>query len=472
MRGRRKGLVLLLTVLLTLASSGRVFGQSQDAAGVGAFPELAAAGEAIRRFVSNNVIVAGRGDSRRTWNPVSDEARIFAYEENSHFICALAVVSGDSDQEGPALLRRILLLKPSTILVDDAVDRTSFDGALRWRVGCRAAATIDDGGRLRFAGAEGQVILETLWPKGQTFQQVPSDHATQTIYQLQAPATDARMARWINIVHTQPADNEAALPTAALKRNNGCLELTVTTSDRVFRLTLPSPGAGAGLVAVESTDGQTLVPQRPLPSGILPHGPEGLQLIERWDRAYRDGRTPPWDSGIVAADLRKAVENGDIQPCRTAVLGCGSGTNSIYLAEKGFDVTAIDVAPTALSIARRKADEADVEVNWMLADVLKLPELEPFDFIFDRGCYHNVRYVDATGFVNSLAGLSHEGTRCLILSLNRDSPPGVRESTMREDLGPRYEFEWLRESEIHTGAEGVRRSASWSLMLRWKGEEE
>ncbi len=471
MRGRQKGSVLLLAVLLILVSSGGVFGQSQDASGVGAFPELAAAGEPIGRFVSSNTILAGSGDSRRTWSPVSDEACIVAYEENSHFICALAVVSGDDDSEGPTLLRRLLLLKPSTIVLDDAVDRTSFDGALRWRVGCRAAATIDDGGRLRFADAEGQATLKTLWPKGQTLQQVPTDRANQTVYQLQAPRTDARMARWINIVHTRAADNEAASPTTALKPNNGCLELTVTTPDRVFRLTLPTPGDGAGLITVESVDGKTLVPQRPLPSGVLPHGPEGLKLIERWDRAYRDGRAPAWDSGIVAADLKKAVENGQVKPCRTAVLGCGSGTNSIYLAKKGFDVTAIDIAPTALSIARRKAAEADVEVNWVLADVLKLPELEPFDFIFDRGCYHNVRYVDATGFVNSLAGLSHEGTRCLILSLNRDSAPGVREATMREDLGPLYDFEWLRESEIQTGAEGVRRSPSWSLMLRWKGEE-
>ena len=42
-----------------------------------------------------------------------------------------------------------------------------------------------------------------------------------------------------------------------------------------------------------------------------------------------------------AVELKKAVENGTIKPGRAVVLGCGAGTNSIYLAAKGFDVTAI-----------------------------------------------------------------------------------------------------------------------------------
>jgi SAM-dependent methyltransferase len=253
------------------------------------------------------------------------------------------------------------------------------------------------------------------------------------------------------------------------RQDEGCAELTITHSDRTFRLTLPPPGAAAGQIAIE-TDGKQIVPPRPLPAGVLPHGPQGMQLIERWDRAYRDGRKPGWDTGLVAEDLRKVVEEGVVRPCRTAVLGCGSGTNALYLAEKGFDVTAIDVAPTALSIAQTKAKDAGVDVQWLLADVLALPDLEPFDFIFDRGCYHNVRYADAAGFVESLRQMSHENTRVLILSLNRDSAPGVREHHMREDFSALYEFEWLRESGIVTRGSQTGRP-SWSLMLRRRSQE-
>ena len=196
-----------------------------------------------------------------------------------------------------------------------------------------------------------------------------------------------------------------------------------------------------------------------------------MKLLDRWDRFYRDGKHPPWNSGMAAPDLRQAVEKGDIKPCRVVVLGCGSGMNPIYLAQKGFDVTAIDLAPTALSIAEADAKKVGVKVKWMLADVLALPEMEPFDLIFDRGCYHNVRYVDARGFVDALDRLSRAGTKFFLLSCNRDKAPGVRESTIREDLSGLFEFEWFRKSQIHTGKQGKKKLASWNVMLRRKGDE-
>ena len=108
-------------------------------------------------------------------------------------------------------------------------------------------------------------------------------------------------------------------------------------------------------------------------------------------------------------------------------------------------------------------------MRWMLADVLALPELGPFDLVFDRGCYHNVRYVDAAGFVASLRRLTRPGTRCLILSCNRDGPPGVREQQMRDDFSSLFEFEWLRDSAIE-GRDGSVRRESWSLLMRRKAD--
>ena len=87
----------------------------------------------------------------------------------------------------------------------------------------------------------------------------------------------------------------------------------------------------------------------------------------------------------------------------------GKGAVTVGDTSAGFDVTAIDIAPTALSIAEAKAQKAGVRVRWVLADVLALPELEPFELIFDRGCYHNVRYVDAAAFIDPYfsPGLDH-----------------------------------------------------------------
>ena len=102
----------------------------------------------------------------------------------------------------------------------------------------------------------------------------------------------------------------------------------------------------------------------------------------------------------------------------------------IYLASKGFDVTAIDIAPTALSQAREKADRAGVKVRWLLANVLSLPKLEPFEFIFDRGCYHEVRFDNAPAYVETVRRLSLPGrTRFLLLAGNpNEAPCAVRAS--------------------------------------------
>jgi SAM-dependent methyltransferase len=244
--------------------------------------------------------------------------------------------------------------------------------------------------------------------------------------------------------------------------------LTLPVKGREFAIELARCYIEPGWIAATSNESGEPIQRRALPAGILPHGEQGFQLIERWDRPYRGQQRPGWDTGLVAEDLRRAVEEGKIKPCRVIELGCGSGTNAVYLARLGFEVTAIDVAPTALGIAEAKANEAGVRVRWLLADVLNLPELGTFDLIFDRGCYHNVRYVDAAGFVRAMCRLTQTGSRALIVSLNRDGPPGVREPMMREDFSESFEFVWLDESEIQTGADATVRRASWNLMLQRK----
>jgi len=425
------------------------------------FPSLE---EAFRRLdgpVIGDTVAASIGSKTIAIDPegrpgrISAESPILAFEENAHFLCAVADLSRslppgpntESKPSSPGFVRRIIFLKPSIWVIEDSINPKACGATPRWEVRPRGDGDVEKPG----------LLCEVLWPGGE------SEPSTA------APADSARCLRVFQLA----AIEEGAAPAkAVLENNDGRLDLTITTADRVYRLQLPPPQVGAGRIAFNAADGKTLIPLRPLPAGVLPHGPEGMRLIDRWDRAYRDGRHPPWDSGMPAPDLRDAVEKGAIKPCRVVVLGCGSGVNSIYLAKHGFDVTAIDLAPTALSIGQTGARKAGVEVDWLLADVLALPELKPFDLIFDRGCYHNVRYVDAKGFVASLDRLSRPGTRLFILSCDRDRAPGVREATMRADLSELFDFEWIRHSQILTGKGGRSRHASWSVMLRKKGPPE
>ena len=73
----------------------------------------------------------------------------------------------------------------------------------------------------------------------------------------------------------------------------------------------------------------------------------------------------------------------------------GSGViNTNFLGVIG--VSQIDISATAVAQAKERATAAGVTVRFLQADVTRLPDLgPPFNFFFDRGCYHAVRRVAA-----------------------------------------------------------------------------
>lgn len=108
-----------------------------------------------------------------------------------------------------------------------------------------------------------------------------------------------------------------------------------------------------------------------------------------FDFWYRFGE-PPWIIGEAQPDLVEAVEKGEF--CGPTVLdaGCGTGSNAIYLASKGFQVTGVDVSAKAISIAKQKAREEKVDVKFITLDALKISSLATkFDTIIDFGLFHN-----------------------------------------------------------------------------------
>ncbi len=105
-----------------------------------------------------------------------------------------------------------------------------------------------------------------------------------------------------------------------------------------------------------------------------------------WDQLYQDKFTP-WDVKRPDSHLAEVVKSIPIKPCRALELGCGTGTNAIWLAQQGFEVTAMDLSATALEQAQKK-DGAD-RCTFVLADFFDepLPGTD-FGFVFDLGCLH------------------------------------------------------------------------------------
>jgi SAM-dependent methyltransferase len=87
---------------------------------------------------------------------------------------------------------------------------------------------------------------------------------------------------------------------------------------------------------------------------------------DAWDRRYQ-GPELVWGAGpnrFVADEL------AGLSPGRAIDLGCGEGRNAIWLAERGWRVTAVDFSAAGLSRAARLAAGRRVSVDWVRADLL------------------------------------------------------------------------------------------------------
>jgi methyl halide transferase len=190
-----------------------------------------------------------------------------------------------------------------------------------------------------------------------------------------------------------------------------------------------------------------------------------------WEEYYRSGN-PPWDTGRTSSELIRIVESEHINPCRAIELGCGTGTNAVWLAQHGFEVTAIDLVPLAIERAIDRAAKAGVKIRFLSHDLLALPDLgEPFDFLFDRGCYHAVRRENATGYLDAIDRLLRPGATGLILAGNAKEPqdpgpPVVSEEELRSELGSRFEIVALREFRFDDALGTGFKPLAWSCLLQ------
>lgn len=109
---------------------------------------------------------------------------------------------------------------------------------------------------------------------------------------------------------------------------------------------------------------------------------------ELWDERYRTNFTP-WDIGVVDDHLHELVEGRRLVGGRALEVGCGTGTNARWLAERGFDVVAVDVSPLAIERAGEAAPPSRGSLELLCLDFITEPVRGgPFDLVFDRGCFH------------------------------------------------------------------------------------
>jgi SAM-dependent methyltransferase len=131
------------------------------------------------------------------------------------------------------------------------------------------------------------------------------------------------------------------------------------------------------------------------------------------DLAYSHFRMP-WEGG-PREELVSLVESGRVKPCRAIDLGCGTGSNAIFLAQQGFEVTGVDYAASAIDKAARRAEAAGVAVTFVVEDLTDLRHVTgPFDFLVDYGTLDDMGAKGRDSYVRNVLPLTHAGSRYLL----------------------------------------------------------
>jgi SAM-dependent methyltransferase len=146
----------------------------------------------------------------------------------------------------------------------------------------------------------------------------------------------------------------------------------------------------------------------------MPHPP--------WNDRYASGEPLPWDTGTPEPMLVEVIESRAVAPARTLEIGCGTGTNAIYLAQHGFEVVGIDISPLAVERARARAHG---RCRFETVDFQsEAPPGGPFSFVFDRGCFHTFDDDrERARFARRVAGQLVEGGVWLSLIGSTEGPP-------------------------------------------------
>jgi SAM-dependent methyltransferase len=132
----------------------------------------------------------------------------------------------------------------------------------------------------------------------------------------------------------------------------------------------------------------------------------------------------PWNIQEPPEALVRLVESGKLLPCRTIDFGCGAGNYAVWLARQGFEVTGIDISPSAIDLARKNAAKQGVGCTFVVADVLgDLRDVDgPFDFGFDWELLHHIFPDDRPRYMANVARLLRPGGKYLSVCFHEDDP--------------------------------------------------
>ena len=178
-------------------------------------------------------------------------------------------------------------------------------------------------------------------------------------------------------------------------------------------------------------------------------------IHEMFNERYRIGETP-WDTGISPPELLEAIENlPEGLPRRMLDIGCGTGTNCLTLAQRGWHTVGTDFAPLAIDIARQKmrglADaiaRANGSAHFLVADVTQLAPPAPderFSLLLDLGCLNGIPSALHASYAKVVEQQALPGALFLLYAhlpvAGRELPRGITPDDLDLLLAPAFQLE-------------------------------
>ena len=183
----------------------------------------------------------------------------------------------------------------------------------------------------------------------------------------------------------------------------------------------------------------------------------------------------PWDIGKPQGAIAESVDLV-ISPVLDA--GCGTGENALFLAASGHQVTGIDFVDEAIRMARRKATERGLTVEFQVKDAMTLEDWDKrFATVIDSGLFHVFSDEDRVRYVTGLTHVTKPGGRLLLLCFSDEEPgtQGPRRVSQREiraAFGDAWTVEEIRarHADVRPDLEGLSFSEGgpkvWSAIIR------
>jgi SAM-dependent methyltransferase len=143
-----------------------------------------------------------------------------------------------------------------------------------------------------------------------------------------------------------------------------------------------------------------------------------------WTRLYSGTslRDLPWFTREPYPPLVRAVEAGWLKaPGPILDVGCGVGTNALWLATQGFEVTGIDLAPGAIEAAEARRTPSERGAAFQVGDVLAsgLPS-QRFEGAVDIGCFHTLPLGKRSAYAEGLARILRPNATFLLFWVARE----------------------------------------------------